>query len=216
MVARFHAAFASFDYAFKFVRAGVHDTGAHLARLRSARSDGPLAGLADAILDEAERLPSLGALPARVTHGDLKISNVLFRADRAVALLDLDTMGRLNLAYELGDALRSWCNPLGEDVEQTRFDLEVFAAALRGYASRAQVTRAEIDSIVDGLYTNCVELAARFCTDAYEDKYFGWDPGRFPSRSEHNRVRSTGQLNLARAVAAARAQAESLVRESFI
>jgi hypothetical protein len=68
---------------------------------------------------------------------------------------------------------------------------------------------------VTGVETVCVELAARFCVDAFEDKYFGWDPARFPSRREHNRVRAAGQLHLAQAVAAARGEAERLVREAF-
>jgi hypothetical protein len=56
-----------------------------------------------------------------------------------------------------------------------------------------------------------VELAARFCVDAFEDRYFGWDPARFPSRREHNRVRAVGQLQLARRITAAQAQAEEVV-----
>jgi len=148
---------------------------------------------------------------------------VLFRADhdpgveRAVALLDLDTMGRMSVAYELGDAWRSWCNPLGEDVEETRFDLEVFAAAARGYAGEARglLAREEVGALVTGVETVCVELAARFCVDAFEDRYFGWDPSRFPSRREHNRVRAAGQLNLARGVAAVRGEAERMVAAAF-
>src|SRR5262249_23698117 len=151
-------------------------------------------------------LPALGMLPTRITHGDLKISNVLFHEGKARALLDLDTLGRQTLAYELGDALRSWCNPLGEDVENTRFNRDIFTATIRGYASEARdlVSQAEIDSIVPGYQTICVELAARFCVDAFEDRYFGWDPKRFPSRREHNRVRATGQLALAQQVGAVR------------
>jgi hypothetical protein len=52
--------------------------------------------------------------------------------------------------------------------------------------------------------TVCVELAARFCVDAVEDRYFGWDSERFSSRREHNLVRARGQLALARSVIADR------------
>lgn len=217
-VGRFHLALRHWERPFSFVRAGVHDTAAHLGRLAAVSGEGP-AALRDAILAEARTLPALGELPRRVAHGDLKISNVLFRGEpaRAVALLDLDTLGRMSIAYELGDAWRSWCNPLGEDEERTRFDLDIFAAAARGYAGAARelLSQDETASLVAGVQTVALELAARFCVDAFEDRYFGWDPTRFPSRREHNRVRAAGQLHLAREVARARGEAERLVATAF-
>jgi Ser/Thr protein kinase RdoA (MazF antagonist) len=209
LVARFHRAVAGLDHTFAFARAGVHDTVAHLAKL--ATFDGPLV---DEIL--SVKLPAVPELPKRIAHGDLKISNVIFdERGGAVALIDLDTLGRMTMAYELGDAWRSWCNPLGEDVEETRFDVAVFEAAVRGYASASALTPDERASIVAGIATVCVELAARFAVDHFEDKYFGWDPARFPSRKEHNRVRARGQLALGKAVLAARATAERIVSEAF-
>lgn len=233
LVARFHAATETLRWEFRFRRAGVHDTTAHLLRLEAAYvSSEPIEGLgsderdrlrrlAGEILATARRLPPIAALRAlrpRVTHGDLKISNVLFFGQRARALLDLDTLGRQSVAYELGDALRSWCNPLGEDVERTRFDLDLFAAAVGGYASAGGASllgRDEVELLVPGLATVCVELAARFCVDAFEDRYFGWDPTRFPSRREHDRVRAAGQLHLARAVLDSRTAAEDIVHQRF-
>ena len=140
--------------------------------------------------------------------------------DAAHALIDLDTLGQLTLAYELGDALRSWCNPLGEDTVAPRFDLEVFASAIRGYAEGARAagfapTAAETASIVPGTITIALELASRFCADAFEDRYFGWDPARFPSRREHNRVRATGQLTLATEVRRAREALQTTVETAF-
>jgi Ser/Thr protein kinase RdoA (MazF antagonist) len=227
LVARFHRALDGWQRPFSFARAGVHDTAAHLQRLaarlgeRAEGLDPRIPRLAEAILDEARALPALPpSLPARVAHGDLKISNVLFEktggAPRAVALLDLDTMARMTIAYELGDAWRSWCNPLGEDAEETRFDVDVFAAAARGYGEAAEGLLApeERDSIVPGIRTVGVELAARFCVDAFEDRYFGWNPAKYPSRREHNRVRAAGQLCLARRVADAASEAEAIVRRS--
>ncbi len=214
LVARFHGALADLDWEYRFVRAGVHDTAAHLARLRAVLDgDGPRA-LAEAILREP--VGAFAALPRRRAHGDLKISNVRFGdAGEARALIDLDTMGWLPLPLELGDAWRSWCNPLGEDVEATRFDLDIFTAGVEGYASVADVAPDERDLLVEGVRTIAVELAARFCVDAFEDRYFGWDPKHFPSRREHNRVRAAGQLALARAIDAARSDAEAVVKRAF-
>jgi Ser/Thr protein kinase RdoA (MazF antagonist) len=220
LVARFHRAVDDLAYDYQFVRAGVHDTAAHLARLDAgARAPGDFDGAAEArelaaeIQEAARTLTPLGALPRRHTHGDLKISNVLFRAGAAVALVDLDTLGRQTLAFELGDAMRSWCNPHPEDAGRARFDLDVFAAAMRGYRDGARdlLEPAEWPSIVVGLETVCVELAARFCADVFEDRYFGWDPARFPSRRAHNLIRARGQLALARDVATRRADALAVV-----
>ena len=63
--------------------------------------------------------------------------------------------------------------------------------------------------------TIATELAARFAVDAFEDAYFGWDPSRFPSRSEHNRVRALSQLALARSVRARADALEALVARAF-
>src|SRR6185437_7682587 len=118
-------------------------------------------------------------------------------------------LGRQTIAFELGDAMRSWCNPHPEDAGRAHFDLDVFTAAMRGYrdGARALLAPDEWPSIVIGLETVCVELAARFCVDIFDDRYWGWDPSRFPSRRAHNLIRARGQLALARDVAAHRADA---------
>ncbi len=223
LVARFHRAVDDLAHDYHFVRAGVHDTDAHLARLEAgaraatapAEALGEARGLAAEILAAARALAPLPALPRRHAHGDLKISNLLFRGEppRGVALVDLDTLGRQTIAFELGDAMRSWCNPHPEDAGRAHFALDVFAAAMRGYrdAADALLTAAEWPAIVLGLETVCVELAARFAADVFEDRYFGWDPARFPSRRAHNLIRARGQLALARDVAAHRADALDVV-----
>lgn len=222
LVGRFHRAVADLDHAYRFTRAGVHDTPAHLARLAARRAE-PLpdepgaAGwcrearaLAAEIADAAAGLPALPATARRHTHGDLKLSNLMFEPGdgppRGRCLVDLDTLGLQTLAWELGDAMRSWCNPHGEDRGSARFELPLFAAAMRGWrdVAGALATREELASVVTGLETVCVELAARFCVDVFEDRYFGWDPARFGSRREHDLVRARGQLALARSVRAQR------------
>lgn len=227
LVGRFHAAVAPLAYQYQFTRAGVHDTPAHFGRLRALLADGaflPIAESADepdrellhqaralgrTILDEGEALPDLAGLPRRHTHGDLKISNLLFapeRADRALCLVDLDTLGRQTMAYELGDALRSWCNTGGEDRDRARIDGDMLSAAMDGYRSTENglLTGAEWHSLIPGLQTICLELATRFCVDVFKNEYFGWDTTRFASRRAHNLVRARGQLALARFVASRR------------
>ncbi len=219
LAGRFHRAVADLDHRFVFVRGNVHDTAAHLARLTAAvaaepTDPDPRVGearvLGGDILHAAAALPALADLPPRCVHGDMKISNIRFAEQPGAAhcFIDLDTLGRQRIAYELGDALRSWCNPAGEDVVAPQFDRALFEAAVRGYADTAHglLSPAEVADLVVGLETVCVELAARFCVDVFDDRYFGWDPARYPSRRHHNLVRARGQLALASQVAAARTE----------
>jgi Ser/Thr protein kinase RdoA (MazF antagonist) len=226
LVGRFHRALSDLEREFAFQRVGVHDTAAHLRRLAQAVVGEQAGELEEAvrlgreILDAGARLPPLGDLPRRPAHGDLKVSNLLFARGepvRAVCLIDLDTLSRMTIAYEMGDALRSWCNPAGEDTPDTHFDVDRFGAAVRGYAAGLDglLARAEIDSLPGGLETVCVELSARFCVDAFDDRYFGWNPDRFESRRQHNLVRARGQLTLARAVAANRGATRQLLAAAF-
>ncbi|MBA3501641.1 MAG: phosphotransferase [Deltaproteobacteria bacterium] len=216
LVGKFHVAVADFTHDYHFVRAGVHDTLAHLERLRAAVDGGgdqEAIALGRDVLAAAAALPPMPVLPRRHCHGDLKISNVLFDPPNARALVDLDTVGLGTLAFELGDAMRSWCNPHGEDAGSVGFELPIFEAAIRGFLRTAGqvVTADERRSIVTGLETVCIELAARFAVDVFRDEYFGWDPARFPSRRAHNLVRARGQLGLGRAVGAAREEALRVV-----
>ena len=218
LVGTFHRAVVDLHYDYRFTRAGVHDTARHLTRLgehAGAGGDAEWVELAREILAAATVLPDLAVQPSRHVHGDLKISNLLFARDpiRGVALVDLDTLAKGTIAFELGDALRSWCNPHGEDAGRVKFETPIFAAAIAGFRRVADpiVTEAERAAIAIGLETVCVELAARFCTDVFEDCYFGWDPARFPSRRGHNLVRARGQLALAHDVRAARSELRDLL-----
>ncbi len=214
LVGRFHRAVADLQHEYAFARAGVHDTAAHLARLKEhadGQGEAEWIDLAREILDGARALPALPVTPRRHCHGDLKISNLLFHEHPLTGhcLLDLDTLGLGTMAFELGDAMRSWCNPRGEDAGSVTFDLAIFSAAIRAFRGVADdlLTDDERRSIVSGLETVCIELAARFCVDVFADRYFGWDASRFGSRREHNLVRARGQLALANAVRASRTEA---------
>jgi Ser/Thr protein kinase RdoA (MazF antagonist) len=224
LVGRFHAALSDLEHAFAFTRPGAHDTPAHLAKLRRLRDPAhpradAILPLADAVLEAAEGLPAIGALPTRIIHGDLKATNVRFEpdADRARALVDLDTLAHGTVAVELGDALRSWCNRTSESDPGARFDAEVFEAAMEGYATGAPglLTDDEIDAIVPGAETIALELASRFAADLHEDAYFGWDETRFASRFEHNLARVQAQLGLALSVRARREELGALARRAF-
>jgi Ser/Thr protein kinase RdoA (MazF antagonist) len=177
-----------------------------------------VAALATNIDAALAALPPAPAAPLRIVHGDPKLSNLLFAVDGApLCLVDLDTLAHAPLAYELGDAFRSWCNPHAEDATQATFDLGLFEGAARGYAEEmsASITIPERDAIVIATQAICLELAARFAADALREAYFGWDPSRFASRGEHNLARARGQWQLAVAVGSQRNAAEAIVRDVF-
>jgi Ser/Thr protein kinase RdoA (MazF antagonist) len=220
LLGSFHGALVDLEHEFVHERP-LHDTRLHLSNLEAALAAGAAQGDAEVqslgvqILGHAEQLRlDFSGLPRRVIHGDPKLSNIMFHRalpPRARCMLDLDTLGRGYLAYELGDALRSWCNPAGEDTRAAGVEIDAFRAVIEGYsrACPADNHPEEILSAIDGLETVSLELASRFATDVVWDRYFGWDATRFGSRREHNLLRAQGQLALSRNV---REQRGELIR----
>lgn len=228
LVARFHSALDGLGHDFVGLRVGVHDTSAHMERLRDSleqreehRLHAAVAPLGRSVLERARELPPLPALPNRVCHGDLKFNNLLFAGDdppdrdRAICLIDLDTLGPLHLGYELGDAWRSWCNLAGENQAEAELDLAVLDASLDGYLEARALSPAERQALLVGPELASLELVARFARDALEESYFGWDQKCYASAGEHNLVRARGQWSLHEAFIATRvARARSLGLDS--
>jgi Ser/Thr protein kinase RdoA (MazF antagonist) len=225
LVARFHAALADLEHDYVHVRPGIHDLPFRVAGLERAleahrghRLYEPAARLRDAMTSARDLL---GASPTRPrhAHGDLKASNLLFDAHGdGVCLVDLDTVASMSWPFELGDALRSWCNPAGEDVESPKVDVATFVAAVDGYAGALgglTLEPLETELLVSGVRTIAAELAVRFLTDALEERYFGFDAARFPARGEHNLLRAHGQWALAESLGAARTALEDATRAAF-
>ncbi len=213
LVARFHSALDDLDFDFRPLGIPLHDTALQLRALEDALSEhaghrllSSVQPLAEEILAAAVDWEPLEDLPARVVHGDLKFNNVLFAGaaggarDRALSLIDLDTVSRMPLYAELGDAWRSWCNRRGEDSERAELDGELLRAAALAYldALEIELEPAERRSLALGVERISLELAARFAADALRESYFGWDATRFSSAGEHNLVRARGQLSLSR------------------
>ena len=226
LVARFHRALDGLAYTFHGLREGVHDTAKHLARLREALSAhsrhrlmAQVAPVAETIMAHAQELEPLPALPPRLCHGDLKLNNILFAgeappaSEQALCLIDLDTVGPMPLAHELGDAWRSWCNVSGEDDTAARIDMAVFRASFAGYSSgiERELSEAERQALLGGVEWISLELASRFAADALCESYFGWDARRFPGRGEHNLFRARGQLALHEAFVATRRERAAIL-----
>lgn len=206
LVARFHDAMSGFGHRYLGQRNNVHDTAAHLAHLRRTIDANPghrhhdrVAALGARVLAAAANYPGIDALPSRHAHGDLKISNLLYdEQDNALCLIDLDTVSRMPWPLEMGDALRSWCNPRTEDALRADLDLDILDAALAGYASARPdwLEPAESEMLIDGLERICLELAARFLADAINERYFGWDREHYAHAGDHNLARGQAMASL--------------------
>jgi aminoglycoside phosphotransferase (APT) family kinase protein len=226
VLAEFHRAVDDLDYTFRNARLGVHDTARHLQGLRDAlaehaahRDIAAIRPLAESVLALAADLPQPPVTRDRIVHGDPKISNLMFApgGERALCLIDLDTLTRMPVGLELGDALRSWCNPAAEDATEARFVQAFFEAAVEGYAAAAGGLLAEDEwrSIPLGTLTITLELAARFCADALRERYFGWDAGRYASASAHNQARTRGQLEVAAGIAKGMSALDAIAERAF-
>jgi Ser/Thr protein kinase RdoA (MazF antagonist) len=155
-----------------------------------------------------------GDLVERVVHGDPKGDNVLFdrQAERAVALVDLDTVSLGVVPYDLGDCLRSLCNPAGERPtggNRISFDLGLCRRLLTGYhVSGALLTEGERHYLYQGVRLVTFELGLRFLTDYLAgNRYFR------VVHPEDNLRRALVQFELLHAIEKQQAAIESLVGE---
>jgi hypothetical protein len=143
-----------------------------------------------------------GKLMLRPMHGDPKVNNVMLdtATGQAVGMVDLDTVKPGLVHYDIGDGLRSGCNPLGEetgDWEAVRFEPELGRAMLQGYLSLARDFLSETDYVYlyDAIRLLAFELGLRFFTDYLAGNvYF---KARYP---EHNLVRALVQFKLTESI----------------
>lgn len=122
-----------------------------------------------AVLENAR---AQGILRLRAIHGDPKVDNILIddQTGRAVSLIDLDTVKPGLVHYDIGDCLRSGCNPPGEDAESladVRFDLDLCRAILEGYLSEARHFLVDDDYVYlyDAVRLMAFEMGLRFFSD---------------------------------------------------
>lgn len=121
------------------------------------------------VLEEAKEA---GILPLRTIHGDPKINNIMISDEtgQAVSVIDLDTVKPGLVHYDIGDCLRSSCNPLGEDsldFDNVRFETDLARAILDGYLSVANefLTENDYRYMYDAIRLLTFELGVRFFQD---------------------------------------------------
>lgn len=124
------------------------------------------------LVDVLEAAKHQGKLPLRLIHGDPKVNNILFdtRTEQAVSIIDLDTIKPGLIHYDIGDCLRSGCNPLGEETmnwQAVQFDSDRCQHILQGYLSVAKSFLSPNDYmfLYDAIRLIAFELGLRFFTD---------------------------------------------------
>jgi len=153
------------------------------------------------VLEDAVRR---GELALRPIHGDPKVNNILIDdvTGQAVSVIDLDTVKPGLVHYDIGDCLRSCCNPLGEETETLdaiRFEPDLCQAILKGYLGEARhfLTAKDYDYIYDAVRLIAFELGLRFFTDYLEGNVY------FRTKdTEHNLRRALVQFRLTESIEA--------------
>ncbi len=164
------------------------------------------------ILEDAK---AIGKLPLRLMHGDPKINNVMFdiNTNQAVSVIDLDTVKPGLVHYDIGDCLRSGCNPAGEETEQWEtvyFEPELCLGILQGYISvaKAFLTENDYTYIYDAIRLITFELGLRFLTD-----YLAGNIYFKVKHPEHNLSRALVQFALTKSIEAQEATIRNIIQE---
>lgn len=150
-------------------------------------------------MHQLEEIYEQGEVPMRVTHNDTKLSNILFNSnDKAIAVIDWDTLMPGIVHYDFGDSVRSICSTATEDekdLQKVQFNKSFYESYKKGFLE-------ELDSVLSQKETDLLPLAAetitfimglRFLTDFLNnDVYY---KTKYPL---HNLYRAANQLTLVR------------------
>ena len=164
------------------------------------------------VLEDAK---AQGKLFLRPIHGDPKVNNIMMdtATGQAISIIDLDTVKPGLVHYDIGDCLRSGCNPIGEETEQTesvKFEIDFCKAILQGYLSQAKgfLNNNDYDYMYDSMRLIAFELGLRFFTDFLKGNvYFK------TTHAEHNLVRALVQFRLTESIESQAAAIRSIIRD---
>jgi len=143
------------------------------------------------------RLGKQGKIPLRITHNDTKFNNILLdENNKALCVIDLDTVMPGYIHYDFGDAIRTAANTASEDeddLSKVKMDIKLFKAYAEGYLSETLETlnNTEIEYLAFAPKLITYTIAVRFLTDYIDgDNYFKIH------HKLHNLQRTKAQLSL--------------------
>ncbi|MEG0571274.1 MAG: aminoglycoside phosphotransferase family protein [Oscillospiraceae bacterium] len=139
-----------------------------------------------------------GKVLLRVTHNDTKLNNVLFdlETDKAICVIDLDTVMPGSLLYDFGDSIRFGASSAAEDetdISKVYCDLNLFEAYTKGFLEEVghNITKTELDLLSFSAKMMTYECGIRFLADFLDgDTYFK------VHRENHNLDRARTQFKL--------------------
>ncbi|MEM7531533.1 MAG: aminoglycoside phosphotransferase family protein [Chloroflexota bacterium] len=154
-----------------------------------------------------------GELQVRSIHGDPKVNNIMIdeSTGHAISIVDLDTVKPGLVHYDIGDCLRSCCNPAGEetqDIDSVVFDTDLCRQILMGYLQETAQFFTEHDYryIYDAARLISFELGLRFFADYLAgDVYF---KTQYP---EHNLKRACVQFKLVESIEAQEKEIKAII-----
>ena len=152
-------------------------------------------------------------LPLRLTHNDTKISNILFsKEDKAMCLIDTDTVMKGVLHFDYGDAIRTLCNTADEDeidVNKIDFNFEFFKNYTKGFFQEFKsVTQQEMNLLPISIKILPFIMGMRFFTDYLNDnKYFK------VRHQNHNLDRAINQFTLVKKITNKYRKIEEFIQE---
>jgi Ser/Thr protein kinase RdoA (MazF antagonist) len=161
-----------------------------------------------------ERAEGRGELQKRMFHGDPKVNNIMIDevTGKGTAMIDLDTVSTGLIHCDFGDALRSICNPVGEEEtnhSKVVFDEDLCHAFCKGYMREAGsfLTAADREYMFDSIRLLPFELGLRFFQDYLEGNVY------FKTRTrEQNLNRACVQFRLCESIEARERSIRSLLR----
>jgi len=143
------------------------------------------------------RLGGEGKIPLRITHNDTKFNNILLdENDKALCVIDLDTVMPGYVHYDFGDAIRTVTNSASEDetdLSKIKMNIDLFKAYAQGYLSESGATLNETEKEYLAFAPRLITytIALRFLTDYIDgDNYFKIH------HKYHNLQRARAQLKL--------------------
>ena len=114
-------------------------------------------------------------LPKRIIHFDTKINNFLFEktTNKVIALTDLDTLMPGCILSDVGDMIRTYSNPMGEeskDISKVICNKNIVAAIINGF--KDSLTLKEIEYLNFGGLAITFMQSVRFLTDYLNDDIY--------------------------------------------
>ncbi|MBN1387058.1 MAG: aminoglycoside phosphotransferase family protein [Bacteroidales bacterium] len=143
------------------------------------------------------KLGRQGKIPLRITHNDTKFNNILLdENDRALCLIDLDTVMPGYVHYDFGDSIRTVANTAAEDEEDlslVAINVEMFESFTKGYMEQVRnvLNKTEADYLAYAPSFMTFIMGLRFLTD-----YISGDIYYKIHKPNHNILRARAQFRL--------------------